>query len=202
MSARSLVFLSLFCSLFAGCASQSGLLSSSSNTTLQQQKYPNTMAYWQNWAVLRKQFVEGTKWLRTEDNRADNLQYAEWNDWLAKQTITIPQLHVDPRVTSLANEFAAIYRERAKLGRDLEELTQLRLTHKEHFESWLSRIRARLKVFGKSEELAKNEQKINEKQAEYNKNKEAWDIKFNDSLIRRNHLRDQLTHDYGEFAQL
>lgn len=202
MSVKPLVFLSLVCSLLTGCASQNGLFSDSSDTSSLRQQYPNTIAYCQKWAAVRNQFIEGTKLLRINDNRADNLQNSEWNDWLAKQTLIIPQLHVDPRLVSLSNEFVGLYRERAKLGRDLEELTQMKLIHKERSEFWLAKLRARIKVFGESNELAKAEQKINEKQVEYNKNKGAWDIKFNDLIIRRNHLRDQLTHDYGEFAQL
>lgn len=203
MTAKSLVFLSLVCSLFAGCASQNGLFSS---TTSLRQQYPNTIAYCQKWTALRHQFANGTKSLNTED-RADNLQNSKWNDWLAQQTLAIPQLHVDSRLTSLANEFVGLYRESAKLGRDLEELTELELAYKEYSNSWTYFFRSAAKGFGGdilggSDELDQKEAKINEKQAEYNRNIVSFNVRLNDSISRRNHLRDQLTHDYGELADL
>src|SRR5690242_16392016 len=121
MSVKSLVFLSLVCSLLAGCASQNGLFS---GTCSLRQQYRNTIAYWQSWASLRMKYQSGVKYLKI-DNKSDNLQLVEWNNWLAKQTIAIPQLHVDSRLTSLANEFVGIYRERAKHGLNRDELTQM-----------------------------------------------------------------------------
>ena len=91
----------------------------------------------------------------------------------------------------LANEFVGLYRENAKLGRDLEELMQMKLVHKEYTESWTYILRSAVKGFGGdilggSDELDQKETKINEKQAEYNRNIAAFNVRFNDSISRRN----------------
>lgn len=198
----------IICSLLVSCANQNEIPVSQQNTSyapqqqVQQQRYPNTVAYWQDWASLRKQFNDQVRSLNTEDNSADSLQFAKLSDWLATQTLAIPQLHVDPKLTSLTSRFVALYRDRAKAARIRVELAQMKLAHKDRAEHWGTYVEAAIRgvggdVFGVSNELKESNRRINDLQDSYNKLVDSNNTKFNDLALRRNHLRAQYNHEYA-----
>lgn len=197
---------------FQGCASQNTvpiepIISKESSHNIvtlsakpqQQVRYPNTVAYWRDWASLRMRFNEKIRQLG--DSPEDNLEYAKLHDSLATQTLSISQLGVEPKLISLAIKFTEIYRNRIRASKYTEELRQMRLAHKERSESWETYAEAAIRgafgdAFGVSNELKSLKQKIDEKQDEYNKLIEFTNTKFNDLVLLRNHLRIHLSQKY------
>jgi hypothetical protein len=166
-------------------------------------QYANTLDFWKRWAAKRKQSEDALAPLRENEFAEHALKCAEWSDWLAQETLSIPQLGVDPELTRLAVDFSELYRERAEAWRFQAALMQAAAELRARGDSGWTAVEAFVRgvqgdPFGVANELLEANGQLEKAARDLQMYWQAANTKFTDLRNRRDQLRARLISEYGE----
>jgi hypothetical protein len=165
--------------------------------------YPNTVGYWNQWAALRKQHDDAVNPLKENEIVEHTLKCAEWDEWIATQTISISQAAVDPELITLAVDFTSYYRRRVERWRYQAALMKAATDLRARGDSGWTLVEAVVRgalgdPFGVTTEMLTAENQLQGEAEKFLSAVRDGNKQFDDLRTRRDHIRAKIIATYGK----